>query len=113
MRKAGLIIVIFLATACMTEIKPVLKPVEVAGIPDRITDQQKWLDQDIAAKAITREEAKPVRDKIDQIKQKYDRLQSAGTLTPKDSEAINKMLDESSQSIFFLTQKRQKSIINH
>ena len=112
MPKASLIFAVFLVTACISEIKPVLKPVEV-DIPSRIADQQKWLDQNVAAKAITRADAKPIQDKIKQIKEKYDRLQSAGTLTPKDSKEINKMLDESSETIFRLSQQMQKSIIRH
>ncbi|HYA43645.1 MAG TPA: hypothetical protein VEF34_20260 [Syntrophobacteraceae bacterium] len=112
MRKASLIIAVFLVTACMSEIKPVLKPVEV-DIANRIADQNKWLDQDIAAKAISREDAKPIRDKLNQIKERYDQLQSAGALRPKDREAINKMLDETSDAIFRLNQIRQKSILRH
>lgn len=112
MRKASLIIAFFLLTACITEIKPLLKPVEV-DIPNRIADQRKWLDQDIAAKTMSREDAKPIRDKLIQIEEKYGRLQSAGALTPKDREAMNKMLDESSDSIFRLSQKTKRTILSH
>ncbi|MDR3556395.1 MAG: hypothetical protein P4L55_16695 [Syntrophobacteraceae bacterium] len=85
--------------SCMTEIKPVLKPREVS-IAQRIVEQQNWVDQDIAAKAMTVKKAKPIRAKLQQIKTKYDRLQSAGMLTQEDSKAINRMLDETSEKIF-------------
>ncbi len=105
-RRICLIMSVFLVTACISEIKPVLKHTEV-DIPNRIADQQKWLEQDIAAKAVDREDALPIQKKLHQIKEKYDRLRSAGALTAKDSEAINRMLDESSESIFRLKQKRR------
>jgi len=111
-RKASLIVAVFLVTACIQEIKPLLKPVEV-DIPNRIADQQKWLDQDIAARVIAREEARPIRDKLNQIKEKYDRLQSTASLTPKECGAMNKMLDETSESIFRLSQRGQKAILKH
>jgi hypothetical protein len=111
-RKISLVMAVFLVTACVSEVKPVLKPVEV-DIPVRIAYQQKWLDEDIASKTVRREDAKPALDKINQIKEKYDRLQSAGGLMPEDSEEINRMLDESSDLIFRLEQSRRKSIISH
>jgi len=91
----------------MSEVKPILKPSQV-DIPTRIANQQKWLDEDIALKAISRENAKPIQDKLNQIKQKYNRLQSAGALTAKDSKELNQMLDQCSESVFRLTQKVQK-----
>lgn len=109
MRKIILIMSVFLVAACISEIKPILKPADV-DIPHRIADQQKWLDQDIASKAITPKDALPIRNKLKQIKEKYDRLKSAGALTPKDSEAIKQMLDQTSESIFWLKQRRQKYI---
>ena len=110
MKKIVLILSVFLVAACISEIKPILKPKEV-DIPNRIADQLKWLDQDLASKSVTPKEAKeaiPIRDKIKQIKEKYDRLQSAGPLTTKDSQAINRMLDQTSEMIFRLTLKREK-----
>jgi septal ring factor EnvC (AmiA/AmiB activator) len=104
-RKISFFLVVLLVGACvscvscMTEIKPVLKARELS-IPQRIVEQQDWLDQDIAAKAMTAKKAKPIRAKLKQIKTKYDRLQTAGTLTQEDSKAINRMLDETSEKIF-------------
>ena len=110
MRKIILIMSVFLAASCISEIQPILKPTEV-DIPNRIADQLKWLDQDLASKTVTPKEAKeaiPIRDKLKQIKEKYDRLQSAGALTAKDSEAINRMLDQTSELIFRSIEKRQQ-----
>jgi hypothetical protein len=107
-RKIILIMSVFLVAACISEIKPVLKPAEVDIIPNRIANQQKWLDQDIAAKAITPENAIPIKKKLKQIKENYDRLQSAGALTAKDSQAINQMLDQTSELIFRSKEKRQQ-----
>ncbi len=114
MRKIILIMSVFLLAACISEVKPILKPTEV-DIPNRIANQQKWLDQDIASKAVPPrdiKEANSIRDKLKQIKEKYDRLQSAGALTAKDSEAINRMLDQTSELIFRLTLKREKPFNN-
>ena len=108
MRKIILIMSVLLVSACISEVKPILKPVEV-DIPNRIADQQKWLDQDIAAKAITQDDARPIRDKLNKINERYNRLQSAGTLTPEDSKTISRMLDETSDMIFRLKQRRKKT----
>jgi hypothetical protein len=102
-----LILLSFLAVAWMSEIKPILKPAEV-DIPTRIVNLQKWQDQAVTSKEITREEAKPVRAKLDEIKEMYNRLQSAGKLSAKDSETINRMLDECSDMLYRVKQRRQK-----
>ena len=110
MRTIYLIMAAFLVAACMSETKPYLKHVEV-DIPARIANLQKWLDQDVAAKTIDYPDAKAVREKLDRIKENYNRLQSAGPLTPKDSEEINRMLDQTSDRIFRLDQKKRKGSI--
>lgn len=92
----------------MTEIKPILKPAPQADIATRIANQQKWLDEAIEHKELTSEALRPVQEKLNKIKVKYSNLQSAGTLTAKDSEAINRMLDECSDMVFHLRQQRQK-----
>ncbi len=111
MRKNSFFISVLLVAACaacvscITEVKPFLKP-KVVPIAQRIADQEKWLDQDIAAKAITVGNAIPVRAKLAQIKKKYDLLRSIGTLTPEESKSINQMLDKTSEQIFRLGAKR-------
>jgi hypothetical protein len=110
-RKIILIMSVFLVAACISETTPVLKPKEVA-IPIRLANLQKWLDQDVASKKISLQDAIPITDKLKQIKEKYDRLQSAGALTAKDSEAINRLLDKTSELIFQTKEKRQKGMFN-
>ena len=90
--------------SCMPDIKPLLKP-RVIPLAQRIADQQRWIDKDITAKAMTVAQAKPIRAKLAQIKKKYDVLRAAGPLTPADSEAINKMLDKTSDQIFRISTK--------
>ncbi len=111
MRTISLFIAVFLATACMSEVKPYLKQTEVA-IPDRIVDQKKWIDQDITAKTITFDDARPVRAKLKEIEEKYSRLQSEGRLTAKDSTEINRMLDETSSEIFRLDQRKRRGVMH-
>ena len=108
MRKIILMMSFFLVTACMSEIKPYLKPAPAADIPTRIANQQKWLNEAIEHKELSSEALRPVAEKLKQAKEKYGKLQSAGTLTDKDSKAINRMLDESSDMLFRLRQKVQK-----
>ncbi|MDR3568033.1 MAG: hypothetical protein P4L43_08405 [Syntrophobacteraceae bacterium] len=107
-RKINFLVFALLVMACaacvspIPEVKPLLKP-GVVPIAQRIADQKKWLDQDIAAKAITPAQAKPIRDKLEQIKKEYDRLQTEGSLTPKDAKALNRMVDKTSEQIFRMT----------
>jgi hypothetical protein len=112
MWRTSLIVTVFLVAACLTEAKPYLKPAQQHDIPHRIANLQKWLDQDITAKAISGVDAKPIQDKLNKVKEKYDRLQSAGALSAKDSEAISKTLDEISDLIFrtALKGERKKSL---
>jgi hypothetical protein len=112
-RKIILIMSFFLVAACsLTEVKPYLKPAEV-DIPNRIADQQKWLEQDVASKVITFEEAIPIKDKLKKIKENYDRLQAAGGPTAKGSKEINRMLDQTSELIFRVGQKRKQKPYNY
>ncbi|MGC9966084.1 MAG: hypothetical protein ABSE08_11820 [Syntrophobacteraceae bacterium] len=110
MRKINgcLIVLSLFIVACMSEVKPILKPTQI-DIPTRIANEQSWVDQAVASKKITREEAKPVQVKLYQIKETYNRLQSAGRLTAKDSDKINQMLDQCSDLLFRAKLKREKA----
>lgn len=111
-RKISFFLSVLLALSCVScasrfaEVKPLLKP-RVIPIAQRIADQQKWLDQDIASKAITKAKARPVRSSLAQIKKTYVLLRSAGKLTPRDSENINQMLDKTSEVIFLMSSKKE------
>ncbi len=111
MRKIILIMLFFLVAACNSEIKPYLKPAPEADIPTRIANQQKWLTEAIARRELPYgSDASPIQIKLNKIKEKYSKLQSAGTLTDKDSKEINKMLDETSDMVFRLRQKKLKQL---
>jgi hypothetical protein len=98
---------VLLMGSCVSEIKPILKPAEV-DIPTRVAEQQKWLDQYIKTYVISRADALPIQKELGQIKEKYDRLKSAGTITDKDSKSLNRKLDETSDLIFRLTHQGKK-----
>ncbi len=106
MKKIILLMSVFLIAACVSEVKPVLRPAEV-NIPNRIANQLKWLDQDLSAASITPQDVILLKGKIKVIKEKYERLQAAGALTAKDSAEINKMLDKTSELMFLWGQKKQ------
>jgi hypothetical protein len=105
--RALLVLVVFCAAGCVSEVKPLLKPVE-SDIPTRIANQQKWIDQDIALHALTREKAQPIQENLNRIKERYNKLQAQGTISPKDADALNRMLDDNSDRMFRAEPKRQK-----
>ena len=105
---AFVILVLFSAAACMSEVKPLLKPAE-SDIPTRIATQQKWLDQNIAAHALTREQAEPIKENLDRIRERYDRLSAQGTISPKDADSLSRMLDENSDRLFRAEPRRGKN----
>ena len=111
MRKLNCCIIVlsFLLAACMSEVKPILKPTQQLDIPARIADEQKWVDEAVASKALTFKEARPVQEKLYQIKVKYNTLLSTGKLTAKDCDAINQMLDECSDLLFRIEQKKRRN----
>ena len=100
-----------MVAACNSEIKPILKPAPEADIPTRIANQQKWLTEAVAHKEFgIGSDPSPIQKKLNQIKEKYSKLQSGGTLTEKDSKEINKMLDETSDMVFRLRQKKLRHL---
>ncbi len=102
-----LFLILLLAAGCVTEVKPLLKSVQ-SDIPTRISNQQKWLDQDIALHAVTREKAQPIQENINRIKERYERLQAQGTISPKDVDSLNRMLDDNSDQMFRAVPRRGK-----
>ncbi|MGC9195632.1 MAG: hypothetical protein ACP5IL_09280 [Syntrophobacteraceae bacterium] len=101
------VLVVASCFSCMPEVQPILKP-RVLSIDQRIAEQEKWLDQYIADKAIPAPQARVIRDKIEQIRGKYKAFQAAGKLTPEQARAINRMLDDTSEQIFFSIKKKKK-----
>jgi len=90
-------------SACFSEVKPILKPADV-DLQTRITSQQKQLNLSITAHEFTREDAKPVQDNLNRIKEQYDRLNTRGALTPQEEKTLHRLLDENSEQIFALKQ---------
>ena len=107
MRKITLILILIWLTcavsACISEVKPILKPVD-KDVPTRITAQQKQLDLGIAAHEFKRENTEPLQQTLNRIKEQYERLNAQGALTQREMETINRMLDENSDLIYRLKQ---------
>lgn len=57
-------------------------------------------------------QAKPIRERLVQIKGKYERLRSLGPLTREDFEAITRMLDQTSERIFRIGTKEPSTHTN-
>ena len=104
---AALVLILLCTAGCASEVKPLLKPVE-SDIPTRIANQQKWLNQDVALHALTREKAQPIQENLNRIKERYNGLQAQGSISPKDSDSINRMLDENSDLMFRAEPRRGK-----
>ncbi len=102
-----LVLVIVCLTACISEVKPILKPAEL-DVPARIANQLKWLDQGIASGEYTREAAKPIQERLYKIREKYNKMQASGALSARDSESLSRMLDETSEMIFRIGPARRK-----
>ncbi|MHC1726388.1 MAG: hypothetical protein AB9866_10325 [Syntrophobacteraceae bacterium] len=99
--------ILLAAVGCMSEVKPVLKPVQL-DIPGRIANQRKWIDQAIASRELSSDAAKPILADLDSIKEKHERLKAQGALTVKEVEILKRMLDENSAMIFREKQKTGK-----
>jgi hypothetical protein len=91
------------ASACISEVKPILKPVD-KNIPTRIAAQQKQLDLGISAREFKRENAEPAQQTLNRIKEQYERSKAQGALTQPEAETLNRMLDENSDQIYRLKQ---------
>jgi hypothetical protein len=103
----GILILIWLActaSACISEVKPVLKPADV-DLPTKIAGQQKQLDLGIATHEFTRDHVQPFQENLNRIKEKYEGLKAREALTPRETENLNRMLDDNSDQIFRLQQK--------
>lgn len=103
MRKQALIVILLgavaLTAACAREIKPVIKPAAL-DIPERISSQQKLLDQAAAAREITPEGAQDFRKRLNGIQYRFDELQAKGGPTPPERASLNRELDRNSEEIF-------------
>lgn len=69
-------------------------------IQGRIAEQQKRIDEGIAAGQLTRGEADILQDNLNWIKTEEARLKADGKLTPKERQRLSKMLDRNSDMIY-------------
>jgi hypothetical protein len=69
-------------------------------INDRITEQQKRIDEGIASGQLSSAEADILQDNLNWIKAEETRLKADGKLTPKERARLNKMLDRNSNMIY-------------
>ncbi|HEY5997870.1 MAG TPA: hypothetical protein VI078_01015 [bacterium] len=71
-----------------------------ADIPERVANQQWRIDQGIASRALTRDEAAVLNDNLSWVKSTYARMQSDGRLSAAETRKLDEMLDRTSAMIF-------------
>jgi hypothetical protein len=69
------------------------------GIQKRFVNQQKRIDNGIASRQLTQEEAAIVQDNLNRIMADEAQLKAAGKLTPKEKARIEQKLDLNSEMI--------------
>jgi hypothetical protein len=94
-------------SACIPEVKPILKPTTL-DIPTRIANEQKWIDEAVAAKALTFNDSKPIQEELYKIKEKYNQMLSSGKLSAKDEKTMNELLDKWGDRLFRAVQRHQQ-----
>lgn len=111
LKKHIILTALFLAAAlgCMSEVKPVLQPVQL-DINARIANHQRWIDQGIASRELSGDSARTIQTELNRIREEYERLQARGTPAPKEVEKLKRMLDENSDRIFREKQQNRKSL---
>ncbi len=79
------------------QIEPrILKP----AIRERIANQQRRIDDGIASGRLSRSEADIVQDNLNWIKGKFARTKADGSLSPREIDRLNHMLDRNGEMIF-------------
>jgi polyhydroxyalkanoate synthesis regulator phasin len=69
------------------------------AIKQRISEQQKRIDERVKSGALTRDDAKVLRDNLNRIKETEERLAADKQLTSEGKMQLNKMLDQNSKMI--------------
>jgi hypothetical protein len=75
-----------------------------AEIEGRMRNQQDRIDHGITSRELTRREADIVQDNLKEIRRRYARMREDGSLTMREIEKLDRMLDENSRMI---TQKER------
>ena len=73
--------------------------VACADIPDRIQNQQRWIEQGIRSGALTRGEADILQDNLNWIRETFNRMRADRSLTPEERVKLEQMLDDNSRMI--------------
>ena len=68
-------------------------------IEQRLTNQQKRIDDGVKSKQLTQAEAKILRDNLNYVKQEEARLKADGKLNAKESERLDKLLEQNGSMI--------------
>jgi len=68
-------------------------------VEQRVSNQQKRIDDGIKSKQLTQAEAKILQDNLSYIKQEEVRLKADGKLSAKESERLDNMLDQNGKMI--------------
>lgn len=71
-----------------------------ADIEKRIDNQRKRIDQGIASRELTRNEADIVKYNLNEISKRYSKMRKDDVLTMKEVEKLDRMLDENSKMIY-------------
>lgn len=71
-----------------------------ADIEKRIDNQRKRIDQGIASRELTRNEADIVKYNLNEIWKRYSKMRKDDVLTMKEIEKLDRMLDENSKMIY-------------
>jgi hypothetical protein len=78
----------------------VLVGIAFADILDRITEQQHRIDQGVASRELTRNEADILQDNLNWIRDKFGRMKADGRLTQNEIRRLDLMLDQNNAMIY-------------
>jgi polyhydroxyalkanoate synthesis regulator phasin len=92
-----LMVVIFFVGITITAALAASPP--APDIKQRISDQQKRIDEKVKSGALTRNEAKVLLDNLNRIKGEEKRLAGEGKLTEEERTRLHKILDQNSKMI--------------
>jgi polyhydroxyalkanoate synthesis regulator phasin len=68
-------------------------------IEERLSNQQKRIDDAVKSKQLTQAEAKTLRDNLNYVKQEEARLKTDGKLSAKERERLDQMIDQNGSMI--------------
>lgn len=72
----------------------------VAGVFERIAEQQKRIDNGIIKGSLTKKEAAILQDNLNYIRGKAAKMKAGGGLSPSEVDYLQKMLDDNDAQIY-------------